>query len=99
MRHWSTSGGSLKITGSLKRRQHCAFIQPRRWSVARQQILKAFRFTLAPPAAQEEALRRFAGAARWAFNHALAAKMAAHELWRSQVAALVESGVAEETAR
>jgi len=67
--------------------------------VARQEILKAFRFTLDPTPAQEADLRRYAGAARWAFNHALAVKVAAHEQWRTQVSALVESGVAEDAAR
>lgn len=67
--------------------------------MAEQQILKAFRFALDPTPSQEADLFRYAGAARWAFNHALAAKVAAHEEWRRQVAALVESGVDEATAR
>lgn len=65
----------------------------------KQEVLRAFRFALDPTASQEEELRRYAGAARWAFNHALAAKVAAHEEWRAQVAALVESGVPEDVAR
>ncbi|MEU7158852.1 helix-turn-helix domain-containing protein [Streptomyces chrestomyceticus] len=36
-----------------------------------QEVLKAFRFALDPRPAQVEVLRRHAGAARWAFNHAL----------------------------
>lgn len=63
------------------------------------EVLRAFRFTLDPSDAQLAALSRHAGAARWAFNHALAAKVAAHEEWRTQVAALVESGVSEAEAR
>lgn len=63
------------------------------------EILKAFKFTLDPTSAQIEALSRHAGAARWAFNHALAAKVAAHEQWRSEVAALVEAGTPEAEAR
>lgn len=39
------------------------------------------------------------GAARWAFNHALAAKVAAHEQWRTEVATLVDQGVPEAEAR
>jgi len=67
--------------------------------VARQQILRAFKFALAPTQAQEAELRRYAGASRWAFNHALAAKVAAHALWRGQVAELVDAGLAEDVAR
>lgn len=63
------------------------------------EILKAFKFALDPTSAQIEALSRHAGAARWAFNHALAAKVAAHEQWRSEVAALVEAGTPETEAR
>src|SRR5690606_12421191 len=64
-----------------------------------QTVLRAFRYALDPTGAQLAALNRHAGAARWAFNHALAAKVATHEEWRRQVAALVESGVPEEQAR
>lgn len=67
--------------------------------MARQEVLRAFRFALDPTPAQEETLRRYAGAARWAFNHALAAKVAAHEEWRNQIAAIVETGVPEDVAR
>lgn len=63
------------------------------------ETLRAYRFTLDPTRSQAEALARHAGAARWAFNHALAAKVAAHEEWRGQVAALVEQGVPEAEAR
>lgn len=61
--------------------------------------LRAFRFALDPTEDQKVCLHRHFGAARWAFNHALAQKMAAHEDWRTQVAALVESGVDEGVAR
>ncbi|MFJ8335997.1 RNA-guided endonuclease InsQ/TnpB family protein [Streptomyces sp. NPDC094437] len=64
-----------------------------------QEILRAFKFTLDPTAAQEEALSRHAGAARWAFNHALGMKVAAHQQWRRQVQELVDQGVAEAEAR
>ncbi|GGT44930.1 RNA-guided endonuclease InsQ/TnpB family protein [Nonomuraea spiralis] len=67
--------------------------------MARQQILRAFKFALAPTQSQEAELRRHAGASRWAFNHALAAKTTAHASWRAQVAALVEAGTAEDVAR
>lgn len=63
------------------------------------EILRAYRFALDPTKAQLETLARHAGAARWAFNHALAAKVSAHEEWRTQVAALVEQGVPEAKAR
>ncbi|WBP91970.1 IS607 family element RNA-guided endonuclease TnpB [Kitasatospora cathayae] len=65
----------------------------------RQEILRAFRFTLDPTERQLAELARYAGAARWAFNHALAAKVAAHQEWRAQVNALAASGVAVEGAR
>lgn len=64
-----------------------------------QTVLRTFRYALDPTDAQLAALNRHAGAARWAFNHALAAKVATHEEWRRQVAALVESGVPEDQAR
>lgn len=63
------------------------------------EILRAFKFTLDPTSAQIEALSRHAGAARWAFNHALAAKVAAHEQWLADIAALVEQGTPEAEAR
>lgn len=62
-------------------------------------ILRAYRFTLDPTPAQLAALNRYAGAARWAFNYALAAKVASHGQWRNQVAALVEAGTSEDVAR
>ena len=52
---------------------------------------RAFRFALDPTDAQRQNLARHVGAARWAFNHALACKLAAHQEWRTQVAALTRS--------
>ncbi|MEU1787078.1 IS607 family element RNA-guided endonuclease TnpB [Streptomyces sparsogenes] len=63
------------------------------------EILRAFRFTLDPTRSQVETLARHAGAARWAFNHALAAKVAAHKQWRAEVASLIEQGTPEPEAR
>ncbi|MCX4524028.1 IS607 family element RNA-guided endonuclease TnpB [Streptomyces anulatus] len=63
------------------------------------EVLRAFRFTLDPTPAQQEDLLRHAGAARWAFNHALGMKIAAHQQWRTKVQGLVDSGVAESIAR
>jgi transposase len=63
------------------------------------EVLRAFRFALDPNTAQLAHLARHAGTARWAFNHALAVKVAAHKEWRAQVDALVDSGVSEIEAR
>ncbi|WP_030416442.1 RNA-guided endonuclease InsQ/TnpB family protein [Streptomyces sp. NRRL S-1448] len=63
------------------------------------EVLRAFRFTLDPTPAQETALLRHAGASRWAFNHALGMKVAAHQRWRREVQELVGQGVAEPEAR
>lgn len=65
----------------------------------RVEVLRAFRFVLDPTGEQIAALSRHAGAARWAFNHALAAKVGAHERWRNEVAKFVEDGVPEAQAR
>ncbi|MFD8392996.1 hypothetical protein ACFV2N_28290 [Streptomyces sp. NPDC059680] len=46
-----------------------------------------------------EAFTRHAGAARWAFNHALGMKVAAHQQWRREVQALVDQGAPEAEAR
>ena len=62
-------------------------------------VLRAFRYALDPSPAQEAMLFRYAGAARWAFNHALAAKVAAHQQWRTEVEALVAAGTPEDVAR
>lgn len=64
-----------------------------------QEILRAFKFALDPTPVQAEALARHVGAARWAFNHALAAKVSAHRRWRAEVAELVDHGVPEVEAR
>lgn len=63
------------------------------------EILKAFKFALDPTDTQVVSLSRHAGAARWAYNHALASKVAAHEEWRRQVATLVNSGTPDVEAR
>ena len=60
---------------------------------------RAFRFALDPTTSQRQDLARHVGAARWAFNHALARKVAAHQEWRTQVAALTEAGIPEADAR
>ncbi|WP_244317564.1 RNA-guided endonuclease InsQ/TnpB family protein [Streptomyces bauhiniae] len=64
-----------------------------------QEILKAFRFALDPTPSQLEGLAQHAGAARWAFNHALGMKVAAHQQWRSAVQELVDNGMSEAQAR
>lgn len=67
--------------------------------MARQEVFRAFRFALDPTRDQIEAFIRHAGAARWAFNHALGMKVAAHQQWRREVQTLVEQGVPEAEAR
>lgn len=62
-------------------------------------VLRAYRFCLDPTPEQEHLFAGSAGAARWAFNHALAVKVAAHEEWREQVAKLVADGMPEADAR
>ncbi|MFC9817320.1 helix-turn-helix domain-containing protein [Streptomyces virginiae] len=42
------------------------------------EVLRAFKFALDPTPSQVAALAQHAGAARWAFNYALAEKVAAH---------------------
>ncbi|MEU9983729.1 RNA-guided endonuclease TnpB family protein [Streptomyces sp. NPDC050856] len=64
-----------------------------------QEVLRAFKFALDPTPSQAEVLARHAGAARWAFNYALAAKVSAHQRWRAEVAELVEQGAPEVEAR
>lgn len=63
------------------------------------EVLRAYRYALDPTDDQQQDLARHAGAARWAFNHALDAKVAAHELWRERVAELVATGTPEPLAR
>lgn len=55
--------------------------------------LRAYRFALDLTPTQEQQVRQHAGAARWAYNHALAAKFAALNERQAVVAALVEQGV------
>jgi putative transposase len=54
--------------------------------------LRAFRFALDPTGGQLDSLARHAGAARWAYNHALSTKFLAWEQRNRAVAALVEGG-------
>ncbi|MGW2599502.1 RNA-guided endonuclease TnpB family protein [Streptomyces klenkii] len=63
------------------------------------EITRAFRFALDPTTAQVAAFDRHAGAARWAFNHALGVKIGAHRRWRAEVDALVADGMPEQAAR
>ncbi|GGR63994.1 RNA-guided endonuclease InsQ/TnpB family protein [Streptomyces roseolus] len=63
------------------------------------EVLRAFKFALDPTPAQAAALARHAGAARWAFNYALAVKVSAHQRWRAEVDELVAQGVEEAEAR
>ncbi|MFD9458327.1 RNA-guided endonuclease InsQ/TnpB family protein [Streptomyces sp. NPDC059985] len=63
------------------------------------EILRAYRFALDPTPTQVEVLQRHAGAARWAFNHALGMKRAAHERWWHEVQQLVATGTAQAEAR
>lgn len=60
--------------------------------------LRAYRFALDLTKPQEELCRKHAGAARWAFNHALAAKFAALDARRSAIADLVDGGMDPNTA-
>ncbi|MBZ9644460.1 helix-turn-helix domain-containing protein, partial [Streptomyces sp. PSKA30] len=62
----------------------------------RQEALRAFQLALDPTPAQVGAFTRHAGAARWAFNHALGMKVVAHRQWRREVGALVDQGVPRE---
>jgi putative transposase len=64
------------------------------------EVLRAYRYALDPTPVQEASLARHAGAARWAFNHALAAKVAAHRQWRSRMdEVMAAEGVDEAAAR
>lgn len=63
-------------------------------------VIRAYRVVLDPTRDQQQVLSRHVGAARWAYNHALGAKVAAHRRWRQEVAwATYEHGVDEATAR
>lgn len=64
-----------------------------------EQRLRAYRFALDPTTGQLEALAQHAGAARWAYNHALAVKQEAHRRRWLQIDELVLLGYSEEQAR
>jgi putative transposase len=55
--------------------------------------LRALRFALDPTASQRDLLTRHAGTARWAYNHALAAKFRAFEHRNRAIQALAAAGV------
>lgn len=55
--------------------------------------LRAYRFALDVTPAQLAMLRQHAGAARWAYNHSLAAKFAALDERKTIIAGLVEQGM------
>lgn len=61
--------------------------------------LRAYRFTLDPTRAQIDALAQHAGAARWAYNHALAVKLDAARRRQLQIDELVTLGFTEAQAR
>lgn len=67
--------------------------------MAEKEILRAYRYAIDPTDAQLAALAQHAGAQRWAYNYALARKIAAHEQWRALVAEAVAAGTAEDVAR
>jgi putative transposase len=52
--------------------------------------VRAYRFALDLTPAQEQQCRQHAGAARWAYNHALAAKFAALDARQAAITTLVE---------
>jgi len=55
--------------------------------------LRAYKFALDVTPAQLQMLRQHAGAARWAYNHALAAKFAALDERKTVITGLVEQGM------
>lgn len=61
--------------------------------------MRAYRFALDPNSSQLDALRSHAGAARWAYNHALAAKRLAHQQRSAAIRALVDAGLDQDQAR
>lgn len=61
--------------------------------------LRAYRFALDPTGSQQAALNQHAGAARWAYNHALATKAEAHQRRQLQIDELVTIGYSEHQAR
>ncbi|WP_286959275.1 helix-turn-helix domain-containing protein [Arsenicicoccus sp. UBA7492] len=50
------------------------------------ETLRAHKVVLDPAAEQAQAFTKHAGAARWAYNHALAAKVTPHRVWQQLVA-------------
>lgn len=60
---------------------------------------RAWRLTLNPTREQAVLLAKHAGAARWAYNLALGAKIASREIWEKRVAELVDAGIPEADAR
>ena len=61
--------------------------------------MRAYRLALDPNPGQLDALQRHAGAARWAFNHALAAKSLASQQRTAAIRELVEAGTDLDQAR
>lgn len=63
-------------------------------------IHRAYRLTLDPSPQQAKRLTQWAGAARYMYNHAIAAKRGSHQLWLQEVAfATYEQALTEEQAR
>lgn len=64
-------------------------------------VRRAYRLTLDPSPKQAQKLSQWAGAARFAYNHAIAAKQASHKLWLQEVAFATygPAGLTEEQAR
>ncbi|MGD9622226.1 MAG: RNA-guided endonuclease InsQ/TnpB family protein [Mycolicibacterium sp.] len=60
--------------------------------------LRAYRFALDLTPAQEESVRQHAGAARWAYNHALAAKFAALDARQAAITTATAAGIDPKTA-
>ncbi|TLW89258.1 transposase [Saccharomonospora piscinae] len=61
--------------------------------------MRAYRFTLDPTRTQLDTLAQHAGAARWAYNHALATKLDALRRRQLQIDELVTLGLTEQQAR
>lgn len=61
--------------------------------------MRAYRLALDPTAVQLDTLQRHAGAARWAFNHALATKRLADQQRTAAIRELVDTGTDPEQAR
>ncbi|WP_331743023.1 helix-turn-helix domain-containing protein (plasmid) [Streptomyces sp. NBC_01136] len=99
-----TAAEQAADTARERTAQHLQFSTPSRTTRVggggvQHDVLRAFRFALDPTAAQTAVLVRHAGAARWAFNHALGMKAAAHKEWRRQVQELTGQGMSEAEAR